>query len=64
MARRTTRKTTRRTRPATRRPRARRRPFELRWFHLLIGCVSAFALGYLVAAAQITSYASAMLAGG
>lgn len=64
MARRTTRATPRRTTPAKRRPRARARrkkPFVLRWFHLLAGCISAFALGYLVAFGQATTYVAAVV---
>jgi hypothetical protein len=60
MARRTTRSATRRTTPAKRRsrPRGRKKPFVLRWFHLLIGCIGAFCLGYLVAFAHATKFVS------
>ena len=40
------------------RSRARKKPFVLRWFHLLIGCISAFALGYLIAFGQVTKFAA------
>jgi hypothetical protein len=36
--------------------------YQIRWFHVLAGCIGAFALGYLVGAAHITSYAQSVLA--
>ena len=58
MARQTTR-TTRRTTPQKRRPKTRTRrkkTFVLRWYHLVVGCLGAFTLGYLVAFGQATTY--------
>lgn len=56
MARRNTRSTTRRntgrtaqTRPRARRQTRRKRPFVLRWYHLLICFISAFCLGFIFA---------------
>ncbi|MGI9452277.1 MAG: hypothetical protein ACR2QH_16805 [Geminicoccaceae bacterium] len=64
MARRTTRSTTRRTTPAKGRPRPRprrKKPFVLRWFHLVAACIGAFALGYLIAFGQATTYVAAVV---
>ncbi|MEM9625475.1 MAG: hypothetical protein AAGA21_04520 [Pseudomonadota bacterium] len=61
MARRNTRTTTRRASPARTRAKTRARrkkPFVLRWYHLLIGCVAAFCLGYLFAFGHATRYVS------
>ncbi len=61
MARRNTRPATRRNAPA--RPRAksrarRKRPFVLRWYHLLVACIASFCLGYLAAFGHATRYVS------
>jgi cell division septal protein FtsQ len=61
MARRNTRVTTKRASPAKPRARSRTRrkkPFVLRWYHLLIACIATFCLGYLVAFGHATRYVS------
>lgn len=62
MARRNTRTTTRRAAPARARGRTRRtrrkKPFVLRWYHLLVGCIASFCLGYLAAFGHATRYVS------
>lgn len=57
MARQKTRTTNRRKAPARARPR-RKKPFVLRWYHLLIACIASFCLGYLFAFGHATRYVS------
>ncbi|MGI9506997.1 MAG: hypothetical protein ACR2RE_28485 [Geminicoccaceae bacterium] len=59
MARQKTRTTNRRKAPARARARPRRKkPFVLRWYHLLIACIASFSLGYLFAFGHATRYVS------
>ncbi len=53
----TTRRTQTRARPKPRaRARSRKKKFVLRWFHLVAVSIGSFALGYLVAFGQATTY--------
>ncbi|MGI9417679.1 MAG: hypothetical protein ACR2RA_07565 [Geminicoccaceae bacterium] len=61
MARRNTRPTTKRASTAGAAPRRRsrrRKPFALRWYHLLAATIAAFCLGYLFAFGHATRYVS------
>lgn len=61
MARRNTRNTNRRSAPArsrTQRRTRRKKPFVLRWYHLLVACIASFSLGYLAAFGHATRYVS------
>ena len=60
MARRNTRPKTR-AKPARRQNRSRsrkKRPFVLRWYHLVAACVAFFCLGFLTAFSVATRYVS------
>ncbi len=67
MAKRSTKPTSRRNAPTKRRTRAqtsrtrRRKPFVLRWYHLVASCIGTFALGYLVAFGQATNYVATVV---
>ncbi len=61
MARQQTRATNRRKAATKARARARprrKKPFVLRWYHLLIACIASFCLGYLFAFGHATRYVS------
>jgi|GEM_PF-4239795 len=61
MARRNTRTPARKKAPVKPRARARprrKKPFVLRWYHLLAACIAAFCLGYLFAFGHATRYVS------